>query len=113
MAKIILEQTCFGCPEQYDVFNGEELIGYIPDDCSIHTVCCSAELRVLYDHGFQRCVAGAFADSQKRAVDAGSAVEPGEGGVCYSLIEIVVAVPLDKRAWEAAVYVKTVDYAGD
>lgn len=29
MAKIILEQTCFGCPEQYDVFNGEELIGYI------------------------------------------------------------------------------------
>ena len=27
--KFVLKQTCFACPEQYDVFYGEEQVGYL------------------------------------------------------------------------------------
>ena len=90
-----------------------EIFGDFGDDGGVHAVCGSSEGGVFHDHGFQRAVAGAFADAQQGAVDAGAAVQPGGGGIGDHLIEVVVAVPFQHGGGDAGVVHETVHDAGD
>ncbi len=87
-------------------------IGDLGDCGEVHSVGLAPEGFVLNRHGLQRTVARALADAQQAAVDAGTAVEPGGGGVGNNLVEVVVAVPFQLGGGYFREMAQAVDDAG-
>lgn len=64
---LVFEQTCFACPEQYDVYNDDAIAGYVRLRWG-HLRCYFPDVggETIYEHCFEGGMQGMFWDKESR-----------------------------------------------
>lgn len=59
-------QTCSACPEQYDVFRGEEQVGYVRLRWGYLRAEYLVDMQEVYSYEFEDAMKGAFYEEEER-----------------------------------------------
>lgn len=69
-SELTLVQTCAACPEQYDVFHNEELVGYMRLRHGIFRAeCPGPDSELVYMSGVIGSDAGCFSNEEERKMN--------------------------------------------